>query len=381
MAKGPTVSATTTIPEEPPKETIITPLMQHVIDAHTPKSSSGRRQRTSSGGGGRTSTREKENQKKAQLPTIVEGNRADGKGGSSSRPDGKKVRERKTGKESTGEVSVHVESITFVLTTLLRTDAGLQLTCFPLMLMWTAVHGEKCMAKLNMHGRFRDMQACAHGFVQHFSMFSGGGAASKLQPESVATAAPKRGRGANTAAESDATACSSKREGRKDRDGGRVKGDKRKDDKVSDGQQGTGEGAKRITTHVGDLVAAQAVARTAAAVALSGGGPLPTVASGNAATSSGPKGGGSQSGGSAPKNGASSTQTGAAKGEVKRVRQRSGRGKRPSGSGTDKVDAQDLSNPRVRLFCNPTRSSLFSSAHTEMKCSAACSNLSYAPGS
>lgn len=106
MSRGPTVSATTTIPEEPPKETIITPLMQHVIDAHNPKSASSRRQRASSGSGGRLSTREKENQKKAHLPAIPEGNRADGKGTASGRPDGKKVRERKSGKDATGGISV-----------------------------------------------------------------------------------------------------------------------------------------------------------------------------------------------------------------------------------------------------------------------------------
>lgn len=102
MCKGPTVSATTTIPEEPPKETIITPLMQHVIDAHNPKAFSGRRQRTVSGGGGRA--REKENQKKPTLPAIAESIRAENLGGASGRNDERKVRERKSGKDSTGRL-------------------------------------------------------------------------------------------------------------------------------------------------------------------------------------------------------------------------------------------------------------------------------------
>jgi hypothetical protein len=101
MSKGPSVSATTKISEEPPKDTIITPLMQHIIDAHNPKVTSIRRQRTTSGSGGRTRemAREKENQKKASLPPIAEMAADQGK---PSRADGKKIRERKSGKDTTG---------------------------------------------------------------------------------------------------------------------------------------------------------------------------------------------------------------------------------------------------------------------------------------
>lgn len=106
MSKGPTVSATTTIQEEDVKETIITPLMQHVIDAHNPKISSSRRQRASSGSGGRASARdsaqEKENQKRPVLPSISEGTAGDGKSSISNRADAKKSRDKKGVKDAAG---------------------------------------------------------------------------------------------------------------------------------------------------------------------------------------------------------------------------------------------------------------------------------------
>jgi hypothetical protein len=74
-SKGPTVTATTTIEEQPEKPAIVTPLMQHVIDAHTPKPASSSRQRATRE---KRDRREKENHKRSQaLPTIEEGqNRA-----------------------------------------------------------------------------------------------------------------------------------------------------------------------------------------------------------------------------------------------------------------------------------------------------------------